>query len=246
MKRTKKIPVFCLFSATLSFLATVPHQATAGMEPFVGEINYVAFNFAPNGWFQCDGQTLSISQYTALYSLIGTAYGGDGITNFKLPDMRGKVPIHQGQSQGYQGYSNYAMGQTGGVENVTLAAAQMPAHSHPAMAVSTSVSAVAPGASATSTLKAANVMGDMTTAANNAIATSSAALTKLYSSTTAPNVDMHPDSVETVLTGVNVTTTTNTAVTVGSTGGSLPLSIMQPYTTVNCIIAWQGVFPSRP
>ncbi|MBP6366174.1 MAG: phage tail protein [Nitrosomonas sp.] len=243
MRHIKKSPYFLSFTVALALLATTPGSATAGLEPFVGEISYVAFDYAPNGWFKCDGQTLPISQYAALYSLLGTKYGGDGITNFKLPDMRGKVPVHQGQSPGY---SNFTMGQTNGAENFTLTATQLPTHSHPATAVSTSTSAVAPGASATSTLKAANVAGDMTTPGSNAIATSSAALTKIYSSTTAPNVNMHIDSIETTLSGVNVTTTTNTAVTVGDTGSSQPFSIMQPYTTVNCIIAWQGVYPSRP
>ncbi len=243
MRHMKKSPCFLSFTAALALLATTPGSATAGMDPFVGEISYVAFNFAPEGWFQCNGQTLPINQYAALYSLLGITYGGDGVTNFKLPDMRGKVPVHQGQSPGY---SNFTMGQTSGAENITLTATQLPAHSHPATAVSTSTSAVAPGASATSTLKAANATGDMTTPGSNAIATSSAALTKIYSSTTAPNVNMHTGSIETTLSGVNVTTTTNTAVTVGNTGSSQPFSIMQPYTTVNCIIAWQGVFPSRP
>jgi len=243
MQHMKKSPCFLSFTAALALLTTTPGSATAGMDPFVGEISYVAFDYAPNGWFQCDGQTLPISQYSALYSLLGTKYGGDGTTNFKLPDMRGKVPVHQGQSPGY---SNFTMGQTSGAENVTLTATQLPTHSHPATAVSTSTSAVAPGASATSTLKAANATGDMTTPGSNAIATSSAALTKIYSSTTAPNVNMHAGSIETTLSGVNVNTTTTTTVTVSNAGGSQPLSIMQPYTTVNCIIAWDGIYPSRP
>ena len=100
MRRTKNTQGFLSLTATLALLATTPGSANAGMEPFVGEISYVAFNFAPDGWFQCNGQTLAINQYAALYSLLGTTYGGDGVTNFKLPDMRGKVPVHQGQSSG--------------------------------------------------------------------------------------------------------------------------------------------------
>lgn len=95
--------------------------------PFIGEIQLVAFNFAPIGWALCDGQLLSISQNTALFSLLGTTYGGDGITNFALPDLRGRVPIHSGQGNGLSGY---VIGQSGGEENHTLITGEIPAHSH--------------------------------------------------------------------------------------------------------------------
>jgi microcystin-dependent protein len=241
MKFTSKTHGSFTFLATMSLLASTPPHANAGMEPFIGEINYVAFNYAPNGWAQCDGQLLPISQYQALFALVGTTYGGNGTTNFAVPDMRGRVPVHQGQSS--TGL-NYPIGQKSGAEAITLTISNMPIHNHPATAVSTSTSQVAAGASATSTLKAANTAGNTNTAEGNAIA-SSPALTKIYS-TTAPNVSMNAASIETSLSGVEVTTTTNTVVTVGNAGGSQPFSIMQPYTTVNCIIATEGVFPSRP
>ena len=82
------------------------------MDPFVGQIMMVAFNFAPRGWALCNGQLLPISQNTALFSLLGTFYGGDGRTNFALPNLQGRVPVHQG---GGVGTSNYAMGAIGGV-----------------------------------------------------------------------------------------------------------------------------------
>ncbi len=91
-------------------------------QPFLGEITPVAFPFAPKGWAMCNGQLLSISQNTALFSLLGTTYGGDGITNFALPDLRGRASVSSG--------SNYPLGSTGGVESLTLNANQMPAHSH--------------------------------------------------------------------------------------------------------------------
>lgn len=94
--------------------------------PYVGEIRLFAGNFAPNGWAFCDGQILSIAENEVLFNLIGTLYGGDGQSTFALPDMRGRVPMHQGSN----GQSNYLAGQNGGVENVTLTAAQMPAHTH--------------------------------------------------------------------------------------------------------------------
>jgi microcystin-dependent protein len=241
MKLIHRGSKFFALAPALTLLIATPNYVNAGLEPFVGEISYVAFNYAPNGWYQCDGQLLPISQYQALFALVGTTYGGNGTTNFALPDMRGRVPVHQGQSSTG---SNYPMGQKSGAEAMTLTVNNMPIHNHPATAVSTSTSQVAAGASATSTLKAANTAGNTNTAEGNAIA-SSPALTKIYS-TTAPNVSMNAASIETSLSGVEVTTTTNTVVTVGNTGGSQPFSIMQPYTTVNCIIAWNGIFPSRP
>jgi len=97
--------------------------------PFLGEIQLVAFNFAPQGWAFCNGQLLSISQNTALFSLLGTTYGGDGVTTFALPNLQGRVPLHFGAGQGL---SPRNLGQLGGEEAVTLTAAQMPAHSHSA------------------------------------------------------------------------------------------------------------------
>ncbi len=96
-------------------------------EPFVGEIRMFGFNFPPQGWAFCDGQLLPISQNAALFSLLGTTYGGDGVTTFALPDLRSRVTVSQGQGEGL---SSYAQGQAGGTETVTLAAAQMPAHTH--------------------------------------------------------------------------------------------------------------------
>ncbi len=242
MKLTKKTQGFFTFTTAMVLVTAMPDSATAGMEPFVGEINYVAFNYAPQGWLPCNGQLLPINQYQAVFALLGTTYGGNGTTTFALPDMRGKVPVHQGQSAGG---SNFVMGQTAGSENVTLTVNQMPTHSHPVDAISTSTSVVAPGSSATSTLKAVNAAGDTNTPGGGAIAMSPA-LTKIYSSTTAPSVNMNQASIETTLSGVNVATTTVTTVTVSPAGGSQPFSIMQPYTTVNCIIAIDGIFPSRP
>ncbi len=89
-------------------------------------------NFAPNGWAFCDGALLPISEYEPLFQLIGTTYGGDGQTNFALPNLQGRVPIHQGQSSGT---SNYIIGETGGAETVTLNTNQLPNHSHMARAV---------------------------------------------------------------------------------------------------------------
>ncbi len=96
-------------------------------DPFIGQIEAFGFNFAPVGWATCNGQMLPISQYNALYALLGTTYGGDGVQTFALPDLCGRVFLGQGQ---LQGGSVYTLGQPGGSENVTLLASQMGAHSH--------------------------------------------------------------------------------------------------------------------
>jgi microcystin-dependent protein len=97
------------------------------MNPFLGEIRIFSGNFAPRGWALCDGQLLSIQQYAALFSLLGTYYGGNGTSTFGLPDLRGRVTIHQGQGQGL---SPYVVGQMAGGESVTLLQGQMPQHNH--------------------------------------------------------------------------------------------------------------------
>jgi microcystin-dependent protein len=96
-------------------------------DQYLGEIRMFAGNFAPYGWALCNGQLLAISQNTALFSLIGTYYGGDGVTTFALPNLQSRAPIHQGQGLGL---SPYVIGQNGGTENVTLTTQQMPQHNH--------------------------------------------------------------------------------------------------------------------
>jgi microcystin-dependent protein len=96
-------------------------------EPFFGEIRMFAGNFAPSGWSLCDGQLLSISQNDALFSLLGTIYGGDGETTFGLPDLRGRIPIHAGSGPGL---SPRQLGAKSGAENVTITTNQLPSHTH--------------------------------------------------------------------------------------------------------------------
>jgi microcystin-dependent protein len=118
-------------------------------EPFIGEIKMVGFNFAPRGWAFCSGTLLPIAQNTALFSILGTTYGGDGRTTFGLPDLRGRSPMHAGNGPGL---SNRTLGQRSGVETVTLTAGQMGSHSH--------------------SWQVADELGDLTTPANNALAQS--------------------------------------------------------------------------
>lgn len=96
-------------------------------EPFIGSIVLFCGNFAPRGWATCDGQLLSIAQNTALFSILGTTFGGDGRTTFALPDLRGRVPLHPGSGPGL---STYILGESTGTESVTLLVSQMPAHNH--------------------------------------------------------------------------------------------------------------------
>ena len=97
------------------------------MDPFVAEIRIFPFNFAPKGWAFCDGQILPLSQNTALFSLLGTTYGGDGKSNFALPDMQGNAPMHPGQGPGL---SLHDLGETGGSDTVSLLESEIPSHSH--------------------------------------------------------------------------------------------------------------------
>ena|SRR5438128_8975221 len=166
--------------------------------PFIGQITLFAGNFAPRGWAFCNGQLLSIAQNTALFSILGTTYGGNGQTTFALPDLRGRVPVHAGQGPGL---SNYDLGQQGGAESVTLTTAQMPAHTHPANANDSAATTNRPGG------------GVPARGGSYADA---------------------PDG-----------STTLDPAAVGSAGGDQPHTNVQPYTTLNYIIAIEGIFPSR-
>ena len=144
-------------------------------EPFLGEIRMFAGSFAPRGWALCDGQLLDISQQSALFSLLGTTYGGDGRSTFGVPDLRGRVAIHAGRSPGG---SNYVRGQMGGLEYIQLNTAQLAAHSH---VVSVTAKAVGEG-------------GNQSTPGDHVWAAAPRAGTKIYSDAT-PDTDMKEGSV---------------------------------------------------
>ncbi|SIP99938.1 Microcystin-dependent protein [Chryseobacterium sp. RU37D] len=126
----KKLALAFVLMVSHIFALSLKAQAS---EPFLGQIAFVPYNFVPKNWAACNGQLLSIAQNQALFSLLGTTYGGNGTTTFALPDMRGRVLVHEGQAPG--GPTNYTMGQTGGTESVTLLVTQIPAHSHTVNAV---------------------------------------------------------------------------------------------------------------
>ena len=123
----KKLILIPLFLLTLFFTNSGNAQ-----EPFLGEIRMFGGNFAPRGWAFCDGQILPINQNQALFSLLGTTYGGDGRTTFGLPDLRGRVPIHHGTGPGL---TQKRLGQSSGTETNTLSAENLPSHSHTINAV---------------------------------------------------------------------------------------------------------------
>ena len=199
-------------------------------EPFLGTVMIWAPNFAPRGWAFCQGQLLSISQNTALFSLLGTTYGGNGQTTFGLPNLQGRVPVGQGQSPGTGPYS---LGQTGGTENVTLTTAQMPAHNHTATFTSTGLPSV--GVTMNATANAADKNAPQQAYQLGDVAPNS---TRIYAPAGGTQVPLGGVSAQ--LSGQVQGT-----VAVGLNGGSTPFSIVQPYQVLNYVIALQGVFPSR-
>lgn len=134
-------------------------------QPYVGEIRMFAGNFAPAGWMFCEGQLLPISENETLFQLIGTTYGGDGQSVFALPDLRGRIPIHQG--------NGFILAETGGVEEVTLTVNQIPAHSHPLLATTDIANSGNPA---------------------NAILSSTATGNKIYAATS-PNIQLNNNSI---------------------------------------------------
>jgi len=131
MKLQLKILVIAsVFTALSSFSYKVFSQ-----EAMIGEVRFVGFNFAPRGWAKCDGNLLQINQNQALFSILGTTYGGDGRTSFALPDMRGRTPVHAGSGPGL---SRYSLGQRSGTENVVLDGRYLPRHNHSLNASSSS------------------------------------------------------------------------------------------------------------
>jgi microcystin-dependent protein len=118
-------------------------------QPYVGEIRMFAGNFAPAGWMFCEGQLLPISENETLFQLIGTTYGGDGQSTFALPDLRGRIPIHQG--------NGFILAETGGAEEITLTVSQIPAHSHPFLASSDLGSVTDPANAVTAQSRVAGV-----------------------------------------------------------------------------------------
>ena len=173
-------------------------------EPFIAEIRIFAGNFAPRGWAFCDGQLLPISQNTALFSLIGTTYGGDGRSTTALPNLQGRAPMHPGRGPGL---TARRLGEKVGAETVTLAEAQIPSHNH--------------------TARAANVRAGTTGTPSNTTALNRSVGGLIWQSNTSANiVDLASE-------------------TLATTGGGQAHTNLQPFITLNYIIALVGTYPAR-
>lgn len=185
------------------------------MDPFLGQITIFAGNFAPRGWAFCDGQILQISQYTALFSLLGTTYGGDGRTTFGLPDLRGRVAAHEGSGPGL---SPLKLGEKGGNENTTLNVGNLPPHSHTAtvdnkLVVNASADAQNTDDPAGGALAAGDFYRENAAAVNQALAAG---------------------TVGGTLTVTNA-----------NTGSGTAFSNRPPFLGLNYLIALVGTYPSR-
>jgi len=176
---------------------------------FIGEIKIFGGNFAPDGWAFCDGQLLEILTNPALFSILGTTYGGNGFTHFALPDLRGRAPVHVSQGSGL---SDRRLGEVGGQENITLTTNQLPAHSH----------------GAAGTMGAYSGGGNSDSPINNLMAKPSDGSLNYYNSF--PDTSMAQEAVHVII---------------NDSGGNQPHSVMQPFTTVNFIIALEGIVPLR-
>ena len=185
------------------------------MEGMIGEIRMFAGNFAPKSWAFCSGQILSISSNTALFSILGTYYGGNGTTTFALPDLRGRMAVGQGNGPGL---SPMALGQKSGVETVTLTSANMPAHTH-----------VGAGNFSGSWKMPASSDSGGTTPTGNIIAS--------------PSNNMFDTGTDTALAASPISG--SLTATIASNGGGYPFSVLGPYIAVNYVICQYGVYPSR-
>jgi len=189
--------------------------------PFIGQIVMFGGNFAPRSWAKCDGQLLAIAQNQALFSLLGTTYGGDGRTTFALPDLRGRVAMHAGNGPGL---TPRPLGQRNGQERVTLTTLEMPQHNH---LLTGSVD-----------VDVADERADTHLANGNALAKNAV---DIHGS--GQTLEMYSDNP--TFTGGRKLEGVKNSLTVGNNGGSQPHNNLQPYTVVNYIIALFGVFPSR-
>lgn len=192
------------------------------MEAFIGTIMGWAPNFAPRGWAFCQGQTLAISQNTALFSLLGTTYGGNGTTTFGLPNLGGRLPIGAGQSGGT---SHYTLGEMSGTEQVTLLQSQMPAHTHSGTQLSVLI-----GASTSAATSSAPGASDVLAAPNGLTVDDVEVAVNSYAPSSTQNTTLHGGAVSGM---------------VDPTGGNMPFTIVQPFLAINFIICMFGIYPPR-
>jgi len=206
------------------------------MEDYMGMVRMFGGNFAPRYFMQCNGQILSIAQNTALFSLLGTSFGGNGQTTFGLPNMQGRAPIGWGTSP----FGSYVLGEMAGSPSVTITLSNMPAHTHPAVfnGAGSSVTIPAPTIMASSAVgtsaapaAATNTLGQLVVPRASGVA--------LYNNAapdTALNVGGQSSTAPVTVTGT---------VTNGVVGSSLPVDITNPYVALTFVIVTQGIYPSR-
>jgi microcystin-dependent protein len=215
------------------------------MEPLLGEIKLFAGNFAPKGWYTCEGQTLNISQYTALFSILGTTYGGDGMTTFKLPDLRGAFPTQCTNINTPHPGGTYMLGQTGGNQSFTILSSNLPPHTH--TIVKGPGTNLQGGVSVSTTIQASSAQANTGTPANNTLMAQTydqgGGVTEIYTNTGTPNVNM-PGASSTVTNTLNFDPTGLTLTPWGS--GPAPIPTVPPFVAMQYIIAWSGVYPTRP
>lgn len=197
------------------------------MDAYIGMIQIVGFNFAPRNWMLCNGQLLAIQTNTALFSLLGVNYGGNGTTTFGLPNLQGKVMIGQGTGAGL---SARTIGQTGGATSVSLLTTNIPSHTHTA-------TVTAGTGSSSAVLNAVTNAGNTTTPTGNYLAVSK----------TITNANYNNSGTVVALKAGSISNISSPLpnVSIGSVGASLPVSIMQPSLALTHVICLYGIFPSR-
>jgi microcystin-dependent protein len=197
------------------------------MDVYIGTIMIFAGNFNPRGWAFCNGQLISIAQNTALFSLLGTYYGGNGQTTFGIPDLRGRMLVGMGQGPGLD---EVVIGEQSGTNSVTLLTSNLPSHTHTAT--------VAAGAGTTAlTLYAVSETGNTVAPSGKNLAASRSIAVADYNST-GTTVALNAGSVSNITFG-------KPAVTIASAGSDTPIDIRQPYLGITHVICTQGIFPAR-
>ncbi|TFH86516.1 phage tail protein [Billgrantia azerbaijanica] len=230
-----RVAAGAVLSTTVLF-SSMPAQATCTEEPYMGSLCITAASCCPRGYVEAQGQLLPISQYTALFSLLGTVYGGDGSTSFGVPDLRGRTPVGQGTGTGL---SRVIPGERRGQERLTMSVAQMPTHSHAA--------AFTPSGSGGGDIEVTIPVSGNTSGNQNV---PDASHSYLAGSPGGPNgAQMWSATMSQVATVKGVTASGGGGggtVTIGNTGGGQPIETLPPQLGVRYCLAVQGLYPSRP
>lgn len=207
------------------------------MDGYLAEIRGFAGGFIPANWMACQGQILSVNDFTALYSLIGTYYGGDGRSTFMLPDLRGRVPVGIGTPPGSS--IPFQLGFNGGYQIHTLSQAEMPTHNHNSAVTSESASL---SGSITAKMKVNNDESEGKSPSGKYLSVSSGP--DLYAGSPTSTDTLNNDAISVDSSGLSVNIS-GIEVEIASSGGSQPFSLMQPYLTINWIICVEGMYPQR-